>query len=192
MKIRAPVHIALIGVAFTSGLCSAQVDTNFAESKTPFQSPVMTRDVKASDDGVARVGGGPNGGTARKISFETDGLFKFNGSRKADLLPEGRQKIEALAREIWADPSGAHEVMVTGYADRLGTSTYNDALAFARAGTVRGLLITQGVASARIRVVGVGDRRPVVTQCEGKQALPSLIRCLQPNRRVAIEVLGSN
>jgi outer membrane protein OmpA-like peptidoglycan-associated protein len=35
----------------------------------------------------------------------------------------------------------------------------------------------------------MGERQPV-TQCEGQKATPALVACLQPNRRVDIEVAG--
>jgi OOP family OmpA-OmpF porin len=37
---------------------------------------------------------------------------------------------------------------------------------------------------------GVGKREPVTTSCSNKLARPALIACLQPDRRVIIEVTG--
>lgn len=39
-----------------------------------------------------------------------------------------------------------------------------------------------------IRASGAGERHPVVT-CVGSVATPELVRCLQPNRRVDIDVV---
>ncbi len=62
----------------------------------------------------------------------------------------------------------------------------------ARADTVRGLLLDSGLDRAKVRAVGMGKRQPLVTDCEGTRATPELVKCLQPNRRVEIEVVGGN
>jgi outer membrane protein OmpA-like peptidoglycan-associated protein len=80
--------------------------------------------------------------------------------------------------------------MVTGHTDRLGTHAYNDALSLARARTVRDLLVGQGIDPKRVRTAGAGSRHPVTTQCVGTRATPELVGCLQPDRRVEIEVAG--
>lgn len=123
----------------------------------------------------------------RKLSFAADGLFRFDGGQPSDLLPEGQSKIQRLASEL--RQSGAQRVSITivGHTDRLGSEAYNDALSLARANTVRDLLVKEGIAPASIRASGAGERQPVVT-CVGTVATQELVRCLQPNRRVDIDV----
>ena len=123
----------------------------------------------------------------RKITLAADGLFRFDRSSLADLLPEGRRTVEALAADLQRNDKRLKGVVVTGHTDRLGTGSYNDALSLARADTVRDLMVRQGIDRKLIRAVGEGKRRPVVT-CDGSQATPALVSCLQPNRRVDIEV----
>lgn len=128
----------------------------------------------------------------QKVSLNADGLFRFDGSRPEDLLPEGRERIARLASEIRANFKVLHYVTVTGHTDRLGTDAYNQALSQARADTVRGLLVETGLERAKVRAVGMGKRQPVVTDCEGTRATPELVKCLQANRRVEIEVVGGS
>ena len=128
----------------------------------------------------------------QKVSLSADGLFRFDGARPEDLLPEGRQRIARLASEIRTNFKVLHYITVTGHTDRLGTDAYNQTLSQARADTVRGLLVDSGLERAKVRAVGMGKRQPVVTDCEGTRATPELVKCLQPNRRVEIEVVGGN
>ncbi|CAN7744752.1 MULTISPECIES: hypothetical protein [unclassified Variovorax] len=51
------------------------------------------------------------------------------------------------------------------------------------------LLAQQGIDSKAIRAAGMGERQPVV-QCPGTVKTAALVSCLQPNRRVEIEVAG--
>lgn len=125
----------------------------------------------------------------RKTTLGADGLFSFDGGRAADLLPEGRRKIEALAGDIKRDFKSLRMIKVTGHTDRIGTAAYNDALSLTRANTVRDLLVQQGIDARAIRTEGVGQRHPVVT-CPGASASAEVVSCLQPNRRVDIEVSG--
>ncbi len=125
----------------------------------------------------------------RKTTLQADGLFRFDGSSVADLLPQGRSEIEALARRIQSGFKSVASVTVTGHTDRLGTDAYNDTLSVARASAVRDLLVQQGIDAAVVRAHGMGKRQPV-TECPGMQRTDALIACLQPNRRVEIEVRG--
>jgi len=125
----------------------------------------------------------------RKVALGADGLFRFDGSSLVDLMPEGRQKVQALARDIKNSFKVVNGISVTGHTDRLGSNAYNDTLSLARANTVRDLLIQQGIDGPAIRAKGMGKRQPEV-QCDGDHRTPSLVSCLQPNRRVEIEVTG--
>lgn len=127
---------------------------------------------------------------AEKVTLGADGLFRFDGSSEADLLPEGERRIKGLAGEIKRGFKTVNYVVVTGHTDRLGSDAYNERLSLARANTVRALLVREGLEPSRVRTAGMGKRAPVVTDCPGTQASPELVKCLQPNRRVEIEVQG--
>ncbi|MDM0121319.1 OmpA family protein [Variovorax arabinosiphilus] len=124
---------------------------------------------------------------AAKTTLGADGLFRFDRSAEGDLLPDGRQRVERLAAALRGQ--AFDQVVVTGHTDRLGSTAYNDALSLARAQTVRQLLVQNGVDAARVRAEGKGERQPVA-HCAGTARTPELIACLQPDRRVEIEVTG--
>lgn len=124
---------------------------------------------------------------ADAVTLGTDGLFRFDGATEADMLPAGRAQVAQVAAAIKRDFAGYREIVVTGYTDRLGTDSYNAALSLARARTVRDLLIQTQLDGAKIRTVGLGATRPVVP-CTGITPGDALVQCLQPNRRVEIEV----
>jgi len=120
----------------------------------------------------------------RRTTLGADGLFRFDGSSLADLMPEGRRKLDALAADIKATDA----VKVIGHTDRLGSQAYNHALSLARANTVRSYLAQAGVPAQRIQVEGRGESEPKVQCAQARRA--DLIVCLAPNRRVEIEVSG--
>ena len=53
---------------------------------------------------------------------------------------------------------------------------------------VRDYLVSKGVDKAKIETIGLGEKQPVV-QCDQKN-FKELIACLQPNRRVEVQVKG--
>ncbi|RIX76806.1 OmpA family protein [Acidovorax cavernicola] len=126
----------------------------------------------------------------QKVTLNADGLFRFDGASLSDLLPAGRARLEHLARELRSNFRSLHYIVVTGHTDRLGSDAYNEALSLERANTVRELLVQQGLDRKQIRTVGMGKRQPVVSDCEGSQRSPALLQCLQPNRRVELDVAG--
>jgi len=81
-------------------------------------------------------------------------------------------------------------MLITGYTDRFGSATYNQALSQSRADTVADYLSTQGISRGDIRTAGRGEADPVVT-CPGSVATQSVTECLRPNRRVEITISES-
>jgi OOP family OmpA-OmpF porin len=77
---------------------------------------------------------------------------------------------------------------VTGHTDRIGSAEYNLKLSKQRADAVRDYLISKGVDRTKIETIGMGEKEPVV-QCNQKE-MKALIACLQPNRRVDVQVKG--
>lgn len=126
----------------------------------------------------------------QKVTLGADGLFRFDGGQQEDLLPEGKAKIVKLGKDIRANFRVLTAVRVVGHTDRLGSEAYNAALSQRRADTVRELLVGQGLDGAKVTALGRGEKDPVSKDCQGSRANPALIQCLQPDRRVEIEVLG--
>ena len=83
-------------------------------------------------------------------------------------------------------------VLVTGHADRIGTETYNQKLSQRRADAVKAYLVEQGIDAKRVETDAKGESEPVVS-CDDVKGKVSgknrkLVECLQPNRRVMVEV----
>jgi len=126
----------------------------------------------------------------QKVTLNADGLFRFDGASLTDLQPAGRARLEHLAVELRNNFRSLHYIVVTGHTDRLGGDAYNEALSLERANTVRDLLVQQGLDRKLIRTAGMGKRQPVVSDCEGSRSTPALLQCLQPNRRVELDIAG--
>jgi outer membrane protein OmpA-like peptidoglycan-associated protein len=127
-----------------------------------------------------------------QLRIEADGHFYFDRSGRTDLLPEGRKKIEDLAQALktWKKVESIH---IIGFTDRLGSEAYNLRLSQARAETVRSYLQNQQVPVEQISVVGLGKLKPVTKpeQCPSTLPRKALIDCLQPDRRIEIQLVGN-
>lgn len=124
---------------------------------------------------------GCNGNATYTLSGDT--LFDFD---KDQLTTEGRQVVANVAQELKS--SGAKQVRVTGFTDRLGSEAYNLDLSKRRAETVKGLLQSEGV-QAPIEAYGLGKAQQVKA-CNGESG-QALRDCLRPNRRVEIRADGT-
>ena len=124
----------------------------------------------------------------RRVQFSADSLFSFD---KGDMRPDGKAALDTFAGEL----RGARfdTISVEGNTDRLGSDAYNQKLSEQRALAVKAYLTNVlGVDAARISALGRGEGNPVTRpgDCQGKKATPALIACLQPDRRVDVEVVG--
>ena len=131
----------------------------------------------------------PAAPTLRRVNLSADTLFVFDRSSAADMLPQGKAELDALARALRGQEMQVQSLVITGHTDRLGDEAYNDALALQRANTVRDYLKAAGVV-APMEVRSMGEREPVTVGCKGEARTPALIACLQPDRRVVVEILG--
>ena len=82
----------------------------------------------------------------------------------------------------WLARYGQYSFTVEGHADERGTREYNISLSARRATTVRGFLISQGVAGSRIASIAYGKERPVAL-CDAEQ-------CWSQNRRAVTVITG--
>lgn len=121
-----------------------------------------------------------------KVSLDSDVLFEFD---KAKLRPEGQQKLDELADRI--KDAQVESILAVGHADRIGPDQYNDKLSAARASSVKEYLAQKGIPEEKVRSEGRGEHEPVTgEQCKGQRGA-KLIACLQPDRRVDVEVRGT-
>jgi OOP family OmpA-OmpF porin len=115
-----------------------------------------------------------------KVTLSATELFEFD----SDKLRGQQPKLDEIANALSTDTSVTN-VMVTGYADRIGSKPYNQKLSERRAASVKNYLVSKGIDSGRLQTQGKGEENPVV-ECHQKKR-SELIKCLEPNRRVEVE-----
>lgn len=124
----------------------------------------------------------------QKVSFSADSLFDFD---KSVVRPAGRLELDKLITNL---RGGDYAVItVTGHTDRIGSHAYNQTLSTRRAEAVSAYLVTSaGIPAGKVSAKGVNGSEPVTKpgDCVGTKSTPTLITCLQPDRRVDIDVIG--
>jgi len=123
----------------------------------------------------------------QKVTLASKALFDFD---KAVLRPAGRAAIDTEIIARLPQVQKLELVLVTGHTDRIGSQQYNQRLSERRANAVRDYLVNRGVPRDRIETLGMGKTQPVPGVVCNQKSLRELIVCLQPNRRVEIEVKG--
>ena len=125
---------------------------------------------------------------ADKITVAADALFDFD---KYTLRPEGKKKLDEVAAKAAAIK--LEVIIAVGHTDRFGSDAYNLKLSDRRAAAVKTYLVSKGVNANKIYTEGKGKRNPVTKpdQCPGKAPTKKVIECLQPDRRVDIELIGT-
>ncbi|HQO28189.1 MAG TPA: OmpA family protein [Accumulibacter sp.] len=146
--------------------------------------PKEVCDAAAPAKAVTPVVGKPS---AEKITLAADALFDFD---KATLRPEGRAKLDEVASK--AKAFKLELVTAKGHTDRFGSDAYNQKLSERRAAAVKGYLVSKGIPADRISTEGYGKKQPVTKadQCQGPKS-KKVISCLQPDRRVEIQLIGN-
>ncbi len=127
----------------------------------------------------------------QKLTLSTDVLFDFNS---ATLKDSGKARLDQMIAEI--KDADVDEIIAVGHADRIASEQYNQKLSEQRAQAVRDYLASEGAKGRAITAEGKGELEPVTGQDCAKlgperASNRKLIACLQPDRRVEIEVLGS-
>jgi OmpA-OmpF porin, OOP family len=127
----------------------------------------------------------------QKLTLSTDVLFDFG---KAELKDSGKSRLDQLVAEI--KDADVDEIVAVGHADRIASDDFNQKLSEARAQAVKDYLASQGAKGNTITAEGKGESQPVTgVDCQKMGAErgsnKKLVACLQPDRRVEIEVLGS-
>lgn len=143
---------------------------------------------KAAAPVAAAPAAGPAVAPARdKVTVAADALFDFN---KATLRPEGKTKLDDVVAK--SQQLVLEVVIAVGHADRIGSAAYNQKLSEKRAASVKDYLVSKGIPANRIYTEGKGSKQPVTKpgDCKGPKS-PKVIQCLQPDRRVDIEIIGT-
>lgn len=129
----------------------------------------------------------PPAPSVQKITLASKALFDFD---KAVLKPEGQAVLDREIVSRIKEVQKLELVLVTGHTDRLGSQQYNQKLSERRAAAVAAYLASKGVAKDKIETLGMGKTQPVPGVVCNQTNRKALIACLQPHRRVEVEVKG--
>src|SRR5881394_703192 len=153
-----------------------------APAPAPAPAPVVTPRSEAPKPAPKPV--------AEKVTFSSDVLFDFD---RAVIKPDGQQKLDELQGRMKG--VSVEVVIAIGHADRIGGDAYNQKLSVRRADAVKAYLVSKGAEQNRVYTEGKGEKQPVSgDRCKGMgddRKSKKLIDCLQPDRRVEIEVIGT-
>lgn len=123
----------------------------------------------------------------RRVSYAAESFFAFD---RSELQPAGQQALDAFVVQMRGASFDA--ITVQGYADRLGSVACNQTLSLARADAVKAYLVsTGGLDANKIKTAGRNESAPVTLpdDCKGPMSA-SVVACLQPDRRVELQVIG--
>lgn len=128
--------------------------------------------------------------TKETFTILVDTLFKFDKSGKEDMLPGGLERLNIVVDRL-KNYKSVESFTILGHTDRLGSEASNDKLSQARADTVKAYFESRGLKAPVLIAKGMGEREPITKGCSDKLPRAALIQCLQPDRRVTIEITGS-
>jgi OOP family OmpA-OmpF porin len=126
---------------------------------------------------------GPAKPVFERMTLQAEVLFGFD---KDNLKDEGKRILDIEVVEKMRAHPEVELVLITGHTDFIGDDNYNQKLSERRANQVKKYIASQGIAESRLHAVGNGEKEPV-TDCKGIRG-KKLIDCLQPNRRVVVEI----
>ncbi len=132
---------------------------------------------------------GPGKPAFEKVTLQAETLFDFD---KAVVRPDGKKVLDDEVVGKMKQYSQVELLLITGHADRIGATKYNQKLSERRAAAVKDYLVSQGVEANRLENTAKGESEPVV-DCKSVKGTESgknkkLVECLQPNRRVVVEI----
>lgn len=171
---------------WTPAMAIAECDPDLVKKEAP-PKPAAKQDTVPATPLVPPTG--PAKPAIAKVTIQAEALFDFD---KAVVRPDGK---EILNREVVTKMKEYPQVevlLITGHADRIGSEKYNMRLSARRAQAVKEYLISQGIEANRLETAAKGESEPVV-DCKGIKGPENrhnkkLVECLQPNRRVVVEV----
>ncbi|HVC10264.1 MAG TPA: OmpA family protein [Burkholderiales bacterium] len=160
-------------------LPSAECDPNYrplAQAAAPAPRPIA---LAAATPAAERV--------VENVTLDADTLFDFD---KAVLRPAGRSALDVFVGKLQGVDLEA--ITAVGHTDRIGSERYNQSLSDRRAQAVKTYLVAQGIQADRVHAEGVGETQPVTKagECPGGKSA-RVIACLQPDRRVDVQVSGT-
>jgi OmpA-OmpF porin, OOP family len=124
-----------------------------------------------------------------RVSFNSDVLFGFD---RASITPSGKRALDKFTTDL--NGVNYDHVTIEGHTDRIGSDAYNEKLSLQRAEAVKSYLVERDAIPAnKITTVGKGKSQPVtgVGACKNLPTSVDVIACLEPDRRVDVDVIGS-
>ena len=128
----------------------------------------------------------PAPAAAKTLVITSTELFVFN---KSTLTPAAKALVDKEVVARLNEFATVQFINVNGHTDRLGSSQYNQKLSERRAETIKAYLVSKGTDASKIETYGFGKTMPVKS-CPDQKDRKALIACLQPNRRVEVEIKG--
>jgi OOP family OmpA-OmpF porin len=189
---RGDINVFSLSLVFPVGRKAAALPTATQAVYVPPPEPVAPEPAPAPLAEVAPpvvvVAPPPPPPAPTRVQLSADSMFGFD---KAMLGPDGKGALDRFAKSTEGVKFDA--ISVEGNADRLGKAAYNDRLALQRAEAVKAYLATTPqLQNATIRASSKGQSNPMTQarECVGKKPTKALIACLQPDRRVDVELTG--
>jgi outer membrane protein OmpA-like peptidoglycan-associated protein len=112
----------------------------------------------------------------------------YFGFNSATLSAESVYKLNRLLGKI-KDSGSVLSATIVGHADHMGDAAYNQSLSARRANAVRSYLASHGFSNTKVTTVTAeGENAPVTEGCDKAGAKGATINCLQPDRRVEVQL----
>ena len=124
-----------------------------------------------------------------RLEISADALFKFNKADIDGLMNKGKAELDMLVTRLQNTYVQIEKITLIGHTDRLGNEQYNKRLSMQRALTIKKYLTGKGITSS-IHTEGHGEENQLAQCGTTEKANKALIDCLQPNRRVTVEIVG--
>ncbi len=171
---------------WSPAMATEQCDPDLIPKAKPVAAPVAPREAPPPPPAAKPAPPPPPkpAPVIEKVTLRSDALFDFD---KATIRPDAQSKLNDLVSQIKS--VNLEVVIAVGHTDRIGSVAYNQKLSVRRAEAVKNYLVSKGVPANRVYTEGKGKSQPV-KQCTDKNR-KALIACLQPNRRVEVEIVGT-
>jgi OOP family OmpA-OmpF porin len=173
-----------IGLVYRFGATPRRV-TTVASMPPPMPAPAPAPAIVQAPPAPMPM---PPASAPMRFTLSADSLFDFD---RSTIKPAGRASLDKLAYDL----KSMHydTISVTGHTDRFGSHAYNLKLSARRAEAIAAQLEHSGIAAERITARGVDGANPVTApgDCKGSKPTPAVVACLQPDRRVEVEVSGT-
>jgi outer membrane protein OmpA-like peptidoglycan-associated protein len=154
-----------IGGAVVGGTAGAIIGGNMDKKAKELEKEMEGVTVQRVEEGIA-------------VSFDSGILFDFDSST---LRQDGYDDLRKLARILNRDEDTT--IMIVGHTDSRGDENYNLRLSERRAQSASTFLVSQGLDSSRIEIVGRGEYEPI-SENESDAGR-------QKNRRIEVAIYAS-